>query len=63
VVVTVAADIGSAGDSSSVSGGSAGSTLFRGGEFVFGRLAVDKVGELVLCCPGGGVELEPVEWV
>lgn len=64
VEVTAVAAMGSVGLGSSVRGGSAGSTLFRGGEFVFGRLAVDSVGELVDCdCPNGGVEFEPVECV
>lgn len=64
VVVTVAIGAGSGEVASSVRGGNAGSTLFRGGEFVLGRLAVDNVGELVACeCPSGGVELEPVECV
>lgn len=62
VVVTVATGGGSVVVASSVRGGNPGSALLRGGEFVFGRLAVDKVGELVFCdCPSGGVELEPVE--
>jgi len=47
VVVTVAIRAGSVEVASSVRGGNVGSTLFRGGEFVFGKLAVDKVGELV----------------
>jgi hypothetical protein len=58
-VVTV---VVSGGLISSVRGGSAGSTLLRGGELVFGRLAVDSVGELVDCDSArGGVEVEPVE--
>jgi hypothetical protein len=58
-VVTVVASVGLI---SSVRGGSAGSTLLRGGELVFGRLAVDSVGELVDCDNArGGVEVEPVE--
>jgi hypothetical protein len=53
--------VGPAGLDSSVRGESAGSTLFRGGEFVFGRLAIDNVGELVDCdCASGGVEVECV---
>jgi hypothetical protein len=58
-VETVVASVGLI---SSVRGGSAGSTLLRGGEFVFGRLAVDSVGELVDCDSArGGVDVEPVE--
>jgi hypothetical protein len=49
---------------SSLRGGSAGSTLFRGGELLPGKLAVDSVGELVDCdVASGGVEFEPVEYV
>lgn len=46
-VATVAA--GSAAVGSSLRAGSVGSALFRGGEFAPGRLATDKVGELVDC--------------
>jgi len=56
--------VGSVGFDSSVRGGNEGSALFRGGEFVFGKLAIDSVGELVDCdCASDGVEFEPVEWV
>lgn len=66
VEVEVVAVIASAADSngvcSSARGGSVGSALFLGGEFVFGKLAIDNVGELVDCdCASVGVELEPVE--
>jgi hypothetical protein len=64
VEATVGTAVGSGVLFSSVRGGSAGSTLFRGGELLPGKLAVDKVGELVDCgCPSGGVEFEPVECV
>lgn len=56
--------VNSGGLDSSVRGGSAGSTLLRGGELLPGRLAVDNVGELVDCdATRGGVEFEPVECV
>jgi hypothetical protein len=64
VVTIVAATAVSIGLGSSSTAGSAGSMLLRGGELVLGRLAVERVGELIGCdCPSGGVELEPVEWV
>jgi hypothetical protein len=60
----VATAIGSAELGSSARGGSAGSTLLRGGEFIFERLATDNVGELVDCdCASGGVQFDPVECV
>jgi hypothetical protein len=63
-VAAIASAVGSIRVCSSARGGSVGSTLFLGGEFVFGKLAVDSVGELVECdCASDGVELEPVEWV
>ena len=49
VVVIVATGAASVVDGSSVRDGNAGSTLFRVGEFVLGKLAVDSVGELVVC--------------
>lgn len=64
VEATVATGVGSGGLISSVRGGNAGSTLFRGGELLPGRLAVDNVGELVDCeAASGGVQFEPVECV
>jgi hypothetical protein len=61
VETSIVIAVASLGLVSSVRGGSAGSTLLRGGEFVFGRLAADSVGELVDCdCASGGVEVEPI---
>lgn len=52
---------GSTAVNSSLRAGSVGSALLRGGEFAPGRLATDRVGELVDCdCPSGGVEFGPV---
>ena len=40
----------------------ASSAAFGGGEVVFGRLAIERVGELVDCeLASGGVALDPVE--
>lgn len=68
VEVEAAATVGatgtSAGFGSSATGARAGSTALGGGEFVFGRLAVDNVGELVDCdVVRGGVAFEPVDCV
>ena len=49
VAAIVGATVTSAGFASSVTGARTGSTALGGGELVFGRLAVDKVGELVDC--------------
>ena len=52
----------SAGFDSSATGARTGSTALGGGELVFGRLAVDNVGELVDCdVARGGVAFEPVD--
>lgn len=49
VAVTVGATDTSAGFASSATGARTGSTALGGGELVFGRLAADRVGELVDC--------------
>jgi hypothetical protein len=46
---------------SSASGGNAGSTLFAGGEVLFGKLAFDRVGELVDCVAMSGGVPDTVE--
>jgi len=64
VVVIVGATDTSDGLASSATGGRIGSTALGGGELVFGRLAVDNVGELVDCdWANGGVAFEPVDCV
>ena len=67
VEVEVVAIVGATGTSdgfvSSTTGGRIASTALGGGEFVFGRLAVDSVGELVDCEFSGGVAFEPVDCV
>lgn len=64
VDVGIAAVVSSTGLTSSTTGGKAGSTALGGGEFVFGRLAIESVGELVNCeAPNGGVEADPVDTV
>lgn len=49
VVAFVGATVISTWFASSATGGRIGSTALGGGELVLGRLAVDKVGELVDC--------------
>lgn len=68
IEVEVAAIVGatdtSVGFGSSATGARTGSTALGGGEFVFGRLAADSVGELVDCdVVSGGVAFEPVDCV
>lgn len=50
------------GWASSVTIGNDSSAVLLGGEAVVGRLAVDRVGELVDCDASGGVPVELVVW-
>ena len=59
MAVVVAAST-SVGFASSFTVGSAGEAALGGGEPVFGKLAMESVGELVDCA-NGGVEFEPVD--
>jgi hypothetical protein len=61
VSVAVAVTVVVAEFVSSASGGNAGSTLFAGGEGLFGKLAFDKVGELVDCVGMSGGVPDTVE--
>lgn len=64
VAVMVGATDTSAGFVSSATGARTGSTALGGGELVLGRLAVDRVGELVDCDgASGGVAFVPVDCV
>lgn len=62
VGAVVVAAIVCIGCASSVTIGSDSSAVLLGGEAVVGRLAVDKVGELVDCDAKGGVPVELVVW-
>jgi hypothetical protein len=60
VGATVVATTVCIGCESSVTTGNDSSAVLLGGEAVVGRLAVDRVGELVDCDASGGVPVELV---